>query len=108
MRRGLRAQARPGSVALVVACEPITHGMGASNDLDFVTNLALLRMGAAAVLLTNRSAARGRCCASAPWRALPSGGRGVVRDAASAWWLSGPRIVLITQAGLPRVEARAP
>lgn len=38
----------------MVACEPITHGMGPSNDLEFVTNLSLLRTGAAAVLLTNR------------------------------------------------------
>ena len=54
------AQAAPGSVALVVACEPITLGMAPSNDLDCVSNLALMRTGAAAVLLTSR------CCARMP------------------------------------------
>ena len=47
-------QTAPGSVALVVACEPITLGMAPSNDPDCVSNLSLMRTGAAAVLLTNR------------------------------------------------------
>ena len=41
-------------MALVVACEPITLGMAPCNDLDCVSNLSLMRTGAAAVLLTNR------------------------------------------------------
>ncbi|KAK9845441.1 hypothetical protein WJX81_006494 [Elliptochloris bilobata] len=53
-------QTRPESVALVVVCEPITLGMAANNDLDFLGNLSLMRTGAAAVLLTNRRRDRAR------------------------------------------------
>ena len=46
-------------MALVVLCEPITLGMAPSNDLDYVSNLSLMRTGAAAALLSNRCGTRG-------------------------------------------------
>lgn len=106
-RCALYVQARPGSVALVVACEPITHGMAASNDLDFVTNLALLRMGAAAVLLTNRSAAQGPRLFKRALSCPAERRQGIVRDAVSAWLVS-PQPLLLLRLGFHGQKPKNP